>query len=129
MIDLFGARRLDDVAHIDATLKSCIAASGSVLLGLHVHHADASGGVAAMAVLPEGHVSIRTWPETAYAAVDVLMDDETKAQSCLDLIKMALETGTITVRSHRRGEADVADDRPAMPARPQRQRARIRRVA
>ena len=37
IIDLFGAKRLDDLRHIQDTLKKCVEVAGATLLHIHLH--------------------------------------------------------------------------------------------
>ena len=78
IIDLFGARRLDDLGHIQDTLKKCAEVAGATLLHIHLHPVTSSGGVSGVAVLAESHISIHSWPEVGYAALDVFMCGETR---------------------------------------------------
>src|SRR5262245_66132621 len=73
IIDLFGARRLDDLKHIKETLKRCVTVAGATLLHIHLHHFTPNGGVSGVAVLAESNISIHSWPESGYAALDVFM--------------------------------------------------------
>ena len=63
IIDLFGAKRLDDLKHIKETLKRCVEVAGATLLHIHLHHFTHKGGVSGVAVLAESHISIHSWPE------------------------------------------------------------------
>ena len=71
IVDLHGAERLDDIDYIEATLRRCVAAARATLLHIHLHHFQPSG-VSGVAVLAESHISIHTWPEAGFAALDVL---------------------------------------------------------
>jgi len=53
IIDLYGARRLDDLAHIERALKRCVEVAGATLLHIHLHHFTPNGGVSGVAVLAE----------------------------------------------------------------------------
>ena len=53
IVDLFGATRLDDLVHIEKTLKRCIEVAGATLLHIHLHHFTPNGGVSGVAVLSE----------------------------------------------------------------------------
>ena len=48
-------------------------AAGATLLHIHLHHFTPNGGVSGVAVLAESHISIHSWPEYGYAALDVFM--------------------------------------------------------
>ena len=61
---------LDDTDMIrDVMLKAAIDC-GAVVLGSQFHHFNPQG-VSGVVVIAESHISIHTWPEYGYAAVDV----------------------------------------------------------
>ncbi len=104
IIDLFGARRLDDIRHIERTLKRCVDVAGATLLHMHLHHFTPNGGVSGVAVLSESHISIHSWPEADYAALDVFMCGEAKPHLAIDVLKEAFGASEVAVREHKRGE-------------------------
>lgn len=103
IIDLFGAKRLDDIKFIDATLRDCIKVSGATLLHLHLHHFTENSGVSGVAVLAESHISIHSWPEYGYAAMDVFMCGETEPHLAVEVLRRAFKPERIEVGEHRRG--------------------------
>jgi len=103
IIDLWGARRLDDIAFIDATLRQCVAAAGATLLHLHLHHFTPNNGVSGVAVLAESHISIHTWPEHGYTAMDVFMCGRTEPHRALALLRRAFRPARVELGEHRRG--------------------------
>ncbi len=72
IIDLFGAKRLDDVSHVERTLKRCVEVAGATTLHCHLHRFGGEGGISGVVVFDTGHASIRTWPERDFAAVDLM---------------------------------------------------------
>ena len=91
IIDLFGAKRLDDLKHIKETLKRCVEVAGATLLHIHLHHFTPNGGVSGVAVLAESHISIHSWPEAGYAALDVFMCGNAKPHATVDVLKAAFK--------------------------------------
>ena len=104
IIDLFGAKRLDDLKHIERTLKRCVEVSGATLLHIHLHHFTPNGGVSGVAVLSESHISIHSWPEADYAALDVFMCGEAKPHLAVPVLKEAFGASDVVVKEHFRGE-------------------------
>ena len=104
IIDLFGARRLDDLKHIERTMKRCVEVAGATLLHVHLHHFTPNGGVSGVAVLSESHISVHSWPEADYAAFDVFMCGDAKPELCVDVLKQAFDAREAVVKSHQRGE-------------------------
>ena len=104
IIDLFGAKRLDDLKHIERTLKRCVEVAGATLLHIHLHHFTPNGGVSGVAVLAESHISIHSWPEADYASLDVFMCGDAKPQLAVPVLKEAFRATDVVVKEHLRGE-------------------------
>jgi S-adenosylmethionine decarboxylase len=71
--DLFGCSGLDDQALIEAAMRAAVARIGATLIGLHLHGFGEGNGVTGVAMLAESHLSIHTWPEHGYAAIDLFV--------------------------------------------------------
>lgn len=104
IIDLVRAERLDDLEHIEATLLRCVEVAGATLLHIHLHHFTPNGGVSGVAVLAESHISIHSWPEYGYAALDVFMCGQTDPRRAIDVLKEAFSPGKVVVKEHLRGK-------------------------
>lgn len=107
-IDLFGARKLDDVKHIERTLKRCVEVAGATVLRIHLHQVSPDGAISGVAVLPEAHLSIRTWPKADYAALDLFMGSSGEPLKVLDVLKQAFRPTEMSLREHQRGPRAVA---------------------
>ncbi|MFQ6538158.1 MULTISPECIES: adenosylmethionine decarboxylase [Aphanothece] len=72
ILELYGCdqARLDDEAFLRDTITSAARRAGATLLNLITHRFEPQG-VTGLALLAESHISIHTWPESGYAAVDV----------------------------------------------------------
>jgi len=104
IIDLFGARRLDDLKHVEKTLRACVEKAGATLLHIHLHHFTPNGGVSGVAVLAESHNSIHSWPEADYAALDVFMCGDAKPHLAVDVLREAFDVTDVVVKEHLRGQ-------------------------
>jgi S-adenosylmethionine decarboxylase len=103
IIDLHGAKRLNDIEHIEATLRRCVEASNATLLHIHLHHFQPSG-VSGVAVLAESHISIHTWPEAGYAALDVFMCGSADPDKCVPVLREAFAAKRVGVNELLRGQ-------------------------
>jgi S-adenosylmethionine decarboxylase len=103
IIDLWEAEHLDDVGVIELAMRRAVKAAGATLLHLHLHAFLPSGGVSGVAVLAESHISIHTWPERAYAAVDVFMCGAAEPHQVVPILKHAFHAGRITISEQLRG--------------------------
>lgn len=106
IIDLWGASRLDDIAHIEAALTAAVAAAKATLLHIHLHHFTPNGGVSGVAVLAESHISIHTWPERSYAALDVFMCGDSEPARTIPILRQAFQPDRVVVNELLRGEIE-----------------------
>ena len=103
IVDLHGAQRLDDIGHIEATLRRCVEAARATLLHIHVHHFKPNG-VSGVAVLAESHISIHTWPDAGYAALDVFMCGSANPDACIPVLREAFSATHVGVNEILRGQ-------------------------
>jgi S-adenosylmethionine decarboxylase len=102
IIDLHGARRLNDIEHIESVLRRCADAAGATLLHVHLHRFQPDG-VSGVAVLAESHIAIHTWPEAGYAALDVFMCGRTEPDRCVPILRAAFAAKRVDVSELLRG--------------------------
>jgi S-adenosylmethionine decarboxylase len=103
LVDLHGAKGLDDIDLIEATLRRCVDAAGATLLHIHLHHFQPNG-VSGVAVLAESHISIHTWPEAGYAALDVFMCGRADPDRCIPVLRAAFKAARVEVNELLRGQ-------------------------
>ena len=107
LLDLWGAKHLDDKARIEQAMRDCVVACGATLLHIHLHHFSPSFGVSGVAVLAESHISVHTWPERDYAAFDVFMCGDAQPENAIAVLKRAFFPERIEVNEALRGKVDV----------------------
>lgn len=103
LIDLIGASRLNELAIVEDALRRTVAATGATLLDLELHHFSSQGGISGVAILAESHMSIHTWPETAFAAVDIFLCGHCDAYQALPILRDIFRPNTVQVSEHKRG--------------------------
>ena len=103
LVDLWGASNLGDPDHIDAALREAALAAGATILHSHFHHFTPNGGVSGVVVLAESHISIHTWPERDFAAIDIFMCGACNPYRSVPAIKAAFAPKTINLGEQRRG--------------------------
>ena len=104
IIDLFGAGRLDDVSHIERTIKRCAEVAGNRLLHMHLHSHAPHGGVSGVAVLSASHISMHSWPEASYAAFDIFVPGDVPPKAVIPVLEEAFGAQDVVVREHLRGK-------------------------
>ncbi|APT57879.1 adenosylmethionine decarboxylase [Roseomonas gilardii] len=103
IIDLWGATNLDDPAHIDDVLREAAIATGATILHGHFHHFQPNGGVSGVLVLAESHVSIHTWPEKAFGALDIFVCGVCDPYKAIPVLKKGFLPERVQLGEHRRG--------------------------
>jgi S-adenosylmethionine decarboxylase len=104
LADLHGAHGLDDAVLIEAVLRNAAEAAGATLLDLRLHHFGPGQGVTGVALLAESHISIHSWPERGYAAIDIFVCGATNnAEAARDVIAKALQADTVDTQIFTRG--------------------------
>lgn len=103
IVDLWEAQRLDDLKGVERMLREATHACGATLLNLDLHRFTPNGGISGVAVLAESHISVHTWPERGYAAIDIFMCGEAKPHRAIEVIRKAFSPATLTVVEHKRG--------------------------
>lgn len=103
LLELWGAKSLDAPAIIEKALCDAAKASKATILHVHLHHFSPSQGVSGVVVLAESHISIHTWPEHGYAAVDIFMCGSCNPYDAVPVIRDGLEAENIQVCEQKRG--------------------------
>lgn len=103
LIDLWGAGNLDDLDIVEQALRESAELAGATILHCHLHHFTPNGGISGVLVLAESHISIHTWPERGYAALDVFMCGSCDPYRAIPILRGAFSPETVTVSEQKRG--------------------------
>lgn len=103
LVDLWGAKNLTDPELIDRACRDAALAANATVLHSHFHHFSPDGGVSGVVVLAESHISIHTWPEREFAAVDIFMCGGCDPYRSLPVLKAAFAPESIHLGEQRRG--------------------------
>jgi S-adenosylmethionine decarboxylase len=71
-------------------LEAASTAAGATLLNIFLHEFPSSGGITGVALLAESHMSIHTWPEKEYAAIDIFMCGRADPELALNVLILQL---------------------------------------
>ena len=103
LVDLWGAHGLSDPDHIDRALREAAEAAGATILHSHFHHFSPDGGVSGVVVLAESHISIHTWPERDFAAIDIFMCGACDPYLSVPVLRAAFRPASVELSEQRRG--------------------------
>lgn len=113
---------LKDSDAIRSSLIRAAKAAGATVLADNFHYFGEESGVTGVVVLSESHISIHTWPEEGYAAVDIFMCGDCDPRKSVNVIATALESSRFDSNLLFRGiqrtvsRASDVDTRTADPA-------------
>jgi S-adenosylmethionine decarboxylase len=103
LIDFHGATNLTDAPFIEKALREASQACGATILQIMLHHFGEGSGVTGVALLAESHMSIHTWPETGFAAIDIFLCGTCDPEKALPILKRYFEPKNFNVIEHKRG--------------------------
>jgi S-adenosylmethionine decarboxylase len=103
IVDFWRALSLDNINVVETALRDAAEAAGATLLSIDLHCFTPNGGITGVALLAESHISIHTWPERAYAAVDVFMCGDAEPHKAIDVLRGAFSPQTLTISEQKRG--------------------------
>jgi len=103
ILDLWDAKGIDDLERVEDAMREAVRVAGATLLHIHLHHFSPNGGVSGVAVLAESHISIHTWPECGYAALDIFMCGDAQPIKAVSVFREAFETDRAHLAEHKRG--------------------------
>ena len=103
ILDLYQANHLSDKSVIEQALMEAAEACNAKVLQKHFHSFGEEQGITGMLLLAESHISIHTWPESHFAAVDIFMCGNWDPTLAITPIKKHLCPLRIDVRELDRG--------------------------
>lgn len=105
LLDLWGcaAHMLNRPLAIEATLRQAAADAQATVLHVNLHHFHTSGGVTGVLLLAESHISIHTWPEHGFAAIDIFMCGGCNPAMAVPRIQTDFSAIRVETSTHRRG--------------------------
>ncbi len=108
LVDLHGcpADLLNDVAALETVMVEAAQRAGATVINSMFHHFSPFG-VSGVVVIQESHLTIHTWPEQGFAAIDLFTcGTQTRPRRALTHLKRALQCTQIEVRQFMRGQGD-----------------------
>lgn len=73
ILDHFGGVYAQDADALESALRAAARKAGATVVDAKFHRFGKGGGVTGVVLLAESHMSIHTWPELEYAAIDIFM--------------------------------------------------------
>lgn len=107
---------LDNVETVRAAMLEAAVSIGATVMG-DAFHRYAPQGVSGTILIAESHLSVHTWPEAGYAAVDIYTCGGLDPRSGFRLLETRLSAGDSRMQEIARGvPADLEPGRPLLPS-------------
>ncbi|WMD21113.1 adenosylmethionine decarboxylase [Achromobacter seleniivolatilans] len=97
------AASLTNAPKLEALLIAAAQAAGAQVLSAHFHHFGEGAGVTGVVMLSESHISIHSWPEHQFAALDIFMCGAAQPELALAYLQAALAPESVHVTTVARG--------------------------
>ena len=104
LVEYYGCQQaiLNDVNKVERLLKEAATAAGATIVQ-SVFHRFTPQGVSGVVVIEESHLSVHTWPETGYAAVDFYTCGDCPPERAHEVLLAGLESRRAEVMFIERG--------------------------
>jgi S-adenosylmethionine decarboxylase len=99
IVDIETEVNLTNVEAIRAGLERAAHVCGATVIGCTMHHFGEGAGVTGVLLLAESHISIHTWPELKFAAVDIFMCGSCDPHGALPVLRELFASDKLQVRS------------------------------
>jgi S-adenosylmethionine decarboxylase len=103
LIELWDSESFCNLAEIDRILRQAVADCGATLLSMNLHEFSPYGGVSGVGMLAESHITIHTWPEYNYAAMDLFVCGTVDPYLAVPALKEGFAPGNIQITEVKRG--------------------------
>lgn len=114
-IDMYGCsfENLNNLDFIKEAMLTAITESNMILLNFTYHKFEPQG-ITALALLAQSHMSVHTYPEKGYAAIDVFTcGDASRPDHVVTVLRRLLKPEKIKITNIKRGDfGSISDMKP-----------------
>ncbi|MBT4921577.1 MAG: adenosylmethionine decarboxylase [Rickettsiales bacterium] len=103
LLDFWGAKKITDLDFVQKTLIEVATECKATILDTKMHSFGEGVGITGVIILAESHISIHTWPEIDFCAIDVFMCGECDAVNAIEPLKRLFNPDKVIVQQYRRG--------------------------
>ena len=103
LIDFWEATNLSDRVKVEKALKDAAIAANATIIKSKIKKYSENGGITGILILAESHMSIHTWPELSFAAIDIFMCGSCNPYNCIAALQQAFEPRNTKIFERQRG--------------------------
>lgn len=101
--EFYDSTNLENVNSIKNEMLIASRVAGCKILDSYFHQFGETNGVTGMILLKESHISIHTWPEYNYAAIDIFVCGSTFPDKAIEHLKDFFKPEKVEIKSLKRG--------------------------
>jgi S-adenosylmethionine decarboxylase len=104
LLEFWQVENIDSIKTIKKALIEAVEAAGATLLKIELHKFSPQG-ISGVAVIAESHISIHTWPEYNYVAIDVFTcGQKVKPYRAVAALKKSFQPKKFKIKEIKRGK-------------------------
>ena len=103
LVELWNAQNLASLPKVRKILTACVKECNATLLKIDLHKFSPYGGISGVAIIQESHISIHSWPEYKYAAIDIFVCRDINPYKAIPVLKREFKPKSIQVMEVKRG--------------------------
>jgi S-adenosylmethionine decarboxylase len=103
LIDLWADNGLADLDFVQQVCEQAAIATGATVIDRKFHHFGEGSGITGVVVLAESHLSIHTWPESGFAAIDVFVCGNCDPELAIPVLMTSFDANKVESTTQKRG--------------------------
>ncbi|MCJ7645493.1 adenosylmethionine decarboxylase [bacterium] len=103
LLELWGAENVTSLEKVKKALIESVNACGATLLEIKLHRFSPNQGISGIAIIKESHLSIHTWPEFGYVAIDIFVCGEVNPYKAIPVLKKIFKPKKMQLLELKRG--------------------------
>jgi S-adenosylmethionine decarboxylase len=103
LLDFWGISKDLELDFVENALKKTANICGANILEIKLHSFGKNNGITGVVILEESHISIHTWPEMDFCAIDVFMCGKCDATDAIAPLKEIFNPNKIKIKEYLRG--------------------------
>ena len=107
IVEFWGGRIIESEKELQFLLDNAVKAAETTPLNTSIHKFEPQG-ITGLVLLAESHISIHTWPELNYMAIDLFTcGDKSRPMKALEFLKQELKPERVEIKKIKRGGVEL----------------------
>ncbi|MEM7617277.1 MAG: adenosylmethionine decarboxylase [Pseudomonadota bacterium] len=103
ILDFFDAKYTNDMEYVEQSLRKVANICNATILNVKLHSFGKDSGITGVLLLAESHITIHTWPEINFIALDIFMCGKCDARLAIEPLKEMFSPKSTNIKEVNRG--------------------------